>query len=219
MALALKMEVRSILPKNLVLDKKCQLRADIRKTTVQDYADVLEESMEKDEPWPFPPLVVFWQAGSGHIVADGWHRTLAAKKAKWNKEIPCEVHHGGLRAAILFAASANSVHGIRRSNEDKRRAILAILKDREWRKWATNEIARRCNVSQGLVEIVRRHEGGAADPKERLYFRGDGRIGYRKRDSDRRHKEPTTVADQVKEDLSGKKVKRCPYCGRKLNND
>lgn len=208
---------------NLVLDPKCQLRADIRQTVVQDYSDVLEDELEaakagnRKPKWPFPELVVFYQEGSAHVVADGWHRALATRKVKWPKPIPCEVNHGTLRDAILYAAGANQRHGIRRTNEDKRRSVLVLLHDREWRKWATAEIARRCGVSTGLVEIIRQREGGAADPERRLHFKGDGKIGYTSRKTDRGRKR--NLAEEVGVILGNKAPENCPYCGRPMLKD
>ncbi len=42
-----------------------------------------------------------------------------------------------------------------RTNEDKRRAVLTILKDEEWGKWGNYEIARRCGVSDEMVRNVK----------------------------------------------------------------
>ena len=216
--------VRDVPIKSLRLDPRCQLRADIRQSIIQDYHDVLEEELEaakaaeRDPVWPFPPLDVFWRVAGPNLVADGWHRTKAAQIAKWPNPIPCVVHDGDLRDAILWAANANSTHGIRRSNEDKRKTIITLLHDREWRKWSSNEIARRCNVSASLVEIVRRHEGGAADPEQRLHFRGDGRIGYSPRDRDRNRKKTPTLAEQVAATLHDTPT-HCPYCGRRMEED
>lgn len=221
MTLTLETETRDVPRKNLTLDKRCQLRAEIRRTTVDDYRDLLEEEMEaakkeeREPVWPFPPLDIFWRAGSAHLVADGWHRKMGADEAKWSEPIPCIVHDGGIREAILFAAGANASHGVRRSNEDKRRAVLTLLKDREWRKWASNEIARRCNVSAGLVEIVRQHEGGAANPEQRLHY-SKGKLRYTSRERDRR--KPKTLAEQVKEAL-GDVPTHCPYCGRLMERE
>jgi hypothetical protein len=69
--------------------------------------------------------------------------------------MPCEVRPGGLREAILHSVASNATHGVRRSNDDKRRAVLLLLADEEWAKWSDREIARRCSVSQPLVTRIR----------------------------------------------------------------
>ncbi|MGH1591797.1 hypothetical protein ACRBEV_29670 [Methylobacterium phyllosphaerae] len=65
------------------------------------------------------------------------------------------MRQGGLRDAILHSAGANAAHGLRRTNADKRRAVLMLLQDEEWSGWADREIARRCAVHHELVGRVR----------------------------------------------------------------
>jgi hypothetical protein len=50
---------------------------------------------------------------------------------------------------------ANQSHSLRRTNEDKGRAVMTMLEDGEWCGWADNEIARRCGVSQPFVGKMR----------------------------------------------------------------
>jgi hypothetical protein len=68
---------------------------------------------------------------------------------------PCEIRQGSLRDAILFACGANAVHGLRRTNKDKRRAVRTLLKDPEWSQWTDVEIARRCAVDPKTVAAHR----------------------------------------------------------------
>ena len=44
---------------------------------------------------------------------------------------------------------------MRRTNEDKRRAVLRLLTDAEWGAWSDREIARRCALSQPFVSQLR----------------------------------------------------------------
>jgi ParB-like chromosome segregation protein Spo0J len=69
----------------------------------------------------FPPLAVF-QEGDTYILADGFTRHTAAKRAG-RTSINCEVRAGGLRDAMLFAAGANATHGRPRSTADKHCAV------------------------------------------------------------------------------------------------
>jgi hypothetical protein len=57
--------------------------------------------------------------------------------------------------ALLFACGANASHGLPRSNEDKRKAVLLLLKSEKWSRWSDREIARRCKVSPPLVAKLR----------------------------------------------------------------
>ena len=67
----------------------------------------------------------------------------------------CEDRAGSLRDTILHSAGANATHGLRRSNADKRRAVLLLLEDEEWSRWSNSEIARRCVVSDKTVASLR----------------------------------------------------------------
>ena len=65
------------------------------------------------------------------------------------------VKQGTQRDAILFSVGANAVHGQRRTNSDKRRAVETLLRDEEWSKWSGREIARRCGVHHSYVAKLR----------------------------------------------------------------
>ena len=55
----------------------------------------------------------------------------------------------------MASVGANAEHGLRRSNADKRRAVMRLLEDEEWGKWSDREIARRCRVSNGYVHKLK----------------------------------------------------------------
>lgn len=101
----------------------------------------------------FPPVVVFFD-GSTYWLADGFHRHYAHRVLK-RETIECDVRQGTQRDAILFSVGANATHGLRRTNEDKRRAVMTLLKDPEWSRWSDSEIARRCAVSAEMVRKAR----------------------------------------------------------------
>ena len=46
-------------------------------------------------------------------------------------------------------------HGKRRTNADKRKAVMTMLNDEEWCKWSDREIAEKCCVSNRFVSNVR----------------------------------------------------------------
>lgn len=54
-----------------------------------------------------------------------------------------------------MSVGANEEHGLRRTNEDKRRAVLTLLGDAEWSSWSDREIARQCAVGYTLVAKLR----------------------------------------------------------------
>ena len=139
--------VRDIALDAIRVDQRAQPRDHLNTEITAAYADDLRNGAV------FPPLVTFFD-GETYWLADGFHRHYAAQGAGF-KTFRCEVRSGGLRDAILHSCGANAVHGHRRSNEDKRRAVRRLLEDGEWRQWSDMEVARRCRVSNHLVAAVR----------------------------------------------------------------
>ena len=137
----------SVAISSINMDGGTQPRAAIDFDVVEEYALALASGAV------FPPVVVFFD-GSTYWLADGFHRTHAHKVAE-RQSIECDVRQGTRRDAILFSVGANASHGMRRTNEDKRRAVLALLNDPEWAGWSDGEISRRCAVSQPFVSKLR----------------------------------------------------------------
>lgn len=94
------------------------------------------------------------QASEAYWLSEGFHRFAAAREAEL-ETIACEIRPGSLRDAILHSAGANATHGLRRSNADKRRAVLILIEDEEWSKWSDREISRQCAVSHEFVRKLR----------------------------------------------------------------
>jgi ParB/Sulfiredoxin domain len=128
-------------------DERAQPRLELNASVIDEYAAALKAGAK------LPPIDVF-QTPEGMILADGYHRVEAAKLAGLT-ELAAAVHAGDRRAAILHAVGANAAHGLRRSNADKRRAVLTLLQDPEWRQWSDREIADQCRVSRPLVAELR----------------------------------------------------------------
>jgi hypothetical protein len=142
-----KVEYRPVPIGDLMLDPDCQPRAEISQGAIADYREDVEAGAS------FVPIAVFFD-GEVYWVADGFHRAEAFHAAG-EAEVPCEVRPGGKREAILHSVGANGAHGLRRTNADKRRAVLTLLNDEEWHAWSDSEIARRCGVSQPFVAKLR----------------------------------------------------------------
>ena len=79
---------------------------------------------------------------------------------------------------MLFSVGANATHGLRRTNDDKRRAVLTLLSDAEWSQWSDREIAKRCGVSPDTVGRIRAEspltESDSEKPIERIYTNKHG---------------------------------------------
>jgi len=101
----------------------------------------------------FPPPVVFYD-GQDYWLADGFHRVKAAEQAGL-ESIAVDLRHGTRREAVLFSVGANAAHGLRRTNADKRRAVIRLLSDPEWSKWSNMEISRQCAVAESFVRKVK----------------------------------------------------------------
>ncbi len=136
----------------ITADPECQLRAACSSVTVQEYSDALAAGAT------FPPVIVF-SDGDSYWLGDGFHRFEAHQSAGLT-EIDAEIRDGDQRDAKLFAAGANADHGLRRTQADKRSAILVLLTDPEWRGWSDKEIARRTATSDKTVAKVRRELSG-----------------------------------------------------------
>jgi ParB-like chromosome segregation protein Spo0J len=137
---------------DIVLDPAAQARIELSEQVVCEYA----EAMKAGDDFPVPHLVF---DGFIHYVADGHHRVKAARLAGLT-EIDAIVTNGSLRDAVLIAVGANTSHGLRRTLEDRRKAVRILLADEEWGQWSDAEIARACKVSRELVAKMRSQSGG-----------------------------------------------------------
>ena len=136
----------------IVADADCQLRAAGSDATIRDYSDALADGAT------FPPVTVF-SDGEAYFLADGFHR-LEAHKLAGLTEIDAEIHAGDARDAKLFAAGSNAAHGLQRTQADKRKAILTLLTDPEWKLWSDREIAKNTHTAHKTVAKVRRELSG-----------------------------------------------------------
>lgn len=134
-------------------DGGTQSRAAINEETVADYTEALA-----DPATVFPPIVVYFD-GREYWLADGFHR-VAAWDRVGRTEVPAEIRQGDRRQAVLHSCAANAAHGLRRTNADKRRAVMTLLEDDEWSQWSDREIARRCRVHHATVAKCREEMTG-----------------------------------------------------------
>lgn len=138
---------RKLLVDAIRRDGGTQPRAAMDGDLVTEYAEAMEAGAT------FPPVTVYYD-GAVYWLADGFHRVMAVERLGWY-EIPAEVRQGTRRDAVLASAGANATHGARRTNADKRRAVMALLEDDEWGRWSDREIGRRALVSNRFVSNLR----------------------------------------------------------------
>lgn len=129
------------------IDGGTQSRVKLNETAVAEYAEAMTEGV------PLPAVTVFFD-GSEYWLADGFHRYHGHKRIGALK-IDAEVLNGTRRDAVLHSVGANAAHGLRRTNEDKRRAVETLLNDAEWSQWSDREIAKQCGVTHPFVAAVR----------------------------------------------------------------
>ena len=138
---------------DIIADKQTQLRAAMNIDLVVEYA----EAMKAGDV--FPAIVVF-RDDAGFILSEGWHRFEAAKEAD-EPNILVEVHEPNegetaLESAIRHAAGSNAQHGMRRTNEDKYKAVVALLKRDTWKDRSDRWIAEEAKVAHTFVGKVRK---------------------------------------------------------------
>lgn len=161
----------------LIMDERLQSRAEINEDTVSEYAENIKAGDE------FPPVLAFFD-GISYYLADGYHRVHAHKRAD-KVSILCDVENGTIRDAILRSLNVNSKHGMRRTNADKRKSVMVMLNDEQWRKWSNSEIARQCDVSVSLVASLRVGDS----PSEIKYTTKTGKVAIKAKAAGRPVKE------------------------------
>jgi hypothetical protein len=153
------------------LDTRLQMRAATSPEVIEEYRRLLAEAMESKNPkypepeWPFnEPVRLFnVRASDGlYLIADGFHRVLAAREAGW-KWVRATIVDGTLEDATLAAITANATHGLPRNQADRRRAVKAALNHPKLVGQTDREIARLCNVSHPTVATIRREIAAEAE--------------------------------------------------------
>ena len=130
-------------------DGNTQTRAMTSRDTAQEYAEAIASGAV------FPPVKVVLDEEGNYWLWDGFHTTMAFGIAG-RSTVRALVTRGTKRDAVLLAVGANQAHGLRRTNDDKRRAVTILLRDDEWREWSDRVIAERVGVSHTFVSNVRR---------------------------------------------------------------
>lgn len=128
------------------------VRAGYDEQVVEDWSAELQGGAE------FPPADVF-RYGTYHALGDGGYR-LRSHRAAGRDRMACRVHvckskDEAVRAAYAMAAGANEHHGVRRSYEDKRAAVRAVIGRPEYLAATDYEIVRLTKTSAYLVRKVR----------------------------------------------------------------
>ena len=134
------------------MDGGTQSRVRIDEPTINRYKDDLANGDR------FDPIQVYFD-GMDYWVWDGFHR-VRAHAALGLAEISAIVRQGTRRDAVLASTGANPKHGLQRTTEDKRRAVMVLLEDEEWSQWSDRKIAETTRTAHPFVAGLRKLLGG-----------------------------------------------------------
>ncbi len=137
--------VRKVMLDSIEYESENQARVKLNDDTVAEYADAMERKER------LPPIVCYHD-GSTYWLADGFHRYHAARK-RGEKDTEAQVIKGSRDDARWHAAGANTQHGLKRSPEDKRKAVRLALALRP--NLSDRKIAMHCGVSDKTVAALR----------------------------------------------------------------
>jgi hypothetical protein len=124
-----------------------RVRDRLMTEVVDDYA----ERYKKREKLP-PPVLALVDDGV-LVCVDGMHRIHALKK-NGQKAVECEVMKCTPEMALREALGSNRTHGLRRSNDDKRRCVDAALM--QWPDKSNLAIAQLVGVDDKTVAVIRK---------------------------------------------------------------
>lgn len=131
------------------LDGGTQPRAELLLDVINEYAEQMRGGAE------FPRVIVFFD-GQDYWLADGFHRVNAAKEAFPDEPIDADVHQGSQSDAQWYSYSVNQIHGLRRTNEDKQRAVKAALLHPLGARKSDRQIAEHIGAGHALVSRLRK---------------------------------------------------------------
>jgi hypothetical protein len=137
--------IKSLKISEIRTDAGTQIRVRLDEVTVAEYAEAYRSGVK------FPPVIVF-KTPDDYILADGFHRRAGAERAGF-KDILTFIKDGTAEDALKYSLSANAHHGLKRTNADKRNAVVIALK--KWPKKSDRELAEICAVDHHTVASVR----------------------------------------------------------------
>ena len=115
------------------------MRAEKLTDLAAEYAECLKD---------LPPIRVIAGPNDQHWCCDGCTR-LAAYRLKGRKFVPCQIKRGTFEDAWREAARANTAHGARVTNRDKRAMVERALK--RFPGLSNRALAELCGVVEGSV--------------------------------------------------------------------
>ena len=138
-------------PKKIRIDLDIQSRVGLNEEAVQEYVEAMEEGDT------FPPLLVYFDNDTNeYILADGFHRYAAHLRVRPNDQILVNLELGTVSDAKWASIGANKSHGLRRTNEDKRKATKEALLHPNGAELSNVRIGNHVGVTDKTVAAIRR---------------------------------------------------------------
>lgn len=153
----------------ITIDPRLQSR-ELKPAVVTDYS----KAMRRGEV--FPPVRLVRHDRDTYYLVDGHHRVAATRQLGGVVVISAEIVNGTFNDALWHSWGANRGHGLRRTREDKHRAIRAALNHPNWSKKSNREIARHIGCDHKTV-IAIRHILAGEFPKSRAKAGRSARSG------------------------------------------
>lgn len=138
----------------IVIDPRYQVRVSMDEKAIGDYVELIEASQDD---WPFADPVTLFEIDEKLYLTDGWHRIEACTRTG-HSVVVADVRSGTAHDAFLYALSANSSHGLRRSNADKRNAVRLALEDDQLAGLSNRKLAKACRVSESFVRKLKSND-------------------------------------------------------------
>lgn len=162
----LKFTIISLPLAEIIASAKTQARDAINKEAVKSYTEIAKAAKEKGADSPFPPLVAFRDKETKKVhLSDGYHRKNSLAAAGFEKtDVKVAEVENAEREALHYGFTANTEHGVRLTNEDKKHNLMAALKDAEWKELSNNALAELIGASEFFV---RQHRPVTAAPTTR----------------------------------------------------
>lgn len=162
------MAKRTVQISKIRLDGNTQPRVELDEALIKEY----QESYQAEAT--MPPLEVMFD-GASYWLWDGFHRRWGAERAGLDK-LPCNVTDGTQQDAQWASYGANAIHGLRRTNPDKQKAVKAALRHPNGPGKSNVEIAEHCGVDEKTVRKYRDELVSTSEiPKSDSRAGGDGR--------------------------------------------
>jgi hypothetical protein len=132
----------------IVVDDSVQSRVTLNNDIIDDYRNKYENGVT------MPPLRAVHDKKE-HILADGFHRFYALKRAGIG-EAEFVVTDGTVEDAKFISITSNTEHGLPRTNADKRRAVMMALQNECFKEFSDRGIAETLKIDHKTVSKIRR---------------------------------------------------------------